>query len=80
MSVPEVLRILLFLVILTMAVLALMYLGRRRLETSAYLAWGLLAVLLPICGPFLVIALRPGRGRPIPARVSRRRACDRTVS
>ena len=43
-----------------MAALALYYLSRRRLSTYEYAAWGLLAILVPLLGPFLVIYLRPG--------------------
>jgi hypothetical protein len=46
-----------------MALLAIFYLRRRELSTTAYLAWGLLAILLPLLGPFLVIAIRPGKLR-----------------
>jgi hypothetical protein len=40
--------------------LAMLYLRRRQLQPRAFLFWGLLALLLPLLGPFLVIALRPG--------------------
>ncbi len=60
MSTTAILRILLFIDVLGMAFLAIFYLRRRRLSWLAYLCWSLLALVLPIAGPFLVIALRPG--------------------
>lgn len=57
----EALRLLLVLGALAMALLAAFYLRRRKLSLSEYIAWGLLLVLLPFLGPFLVILLRPGR-------------------
>ena len=47
--------------ILGMSLLATFYLRRRQLSLLAYAGWGLLALLLPLMGPFLVIWLRPGR-------------------
>jgi membrane-bound metal-dependent hydrolase YbcI (DUF457 family) len=49
--------------ILAMAFLAVFYLRRRQLGWAAYFFWGLLAIVLPVLGPFLVIASRPGRWR-----------------
>ncbi len=63
MSAADVLRLLLFLDVFGMALLAAFYLRRRELSWWAYLAWGLVALLIPILGPFLVIASRPGRPR-----------------
>lgn len=60
---PELLKVLLVLFSAAMFVLAVLYLRRRRLTWLEYGAFGLLALLLPILGPFLVIALRPGRPR-----------------
>jgi hypothetical protein len=57
---PDVMRLLLFLCLLGMAVLAAFYLRERRLSPAAYLGWGLLIILLPLLGPFLVIILQPG--------------------
>lgn len=57
----DALRLLLVLCALGMALLAAFYLRRRKLSLSEYIAWGLLLVLLPFLGPFLVILLRPGR-------------------
>jgi hypothetical protein len=55
----DIIRVLLLVDIIGLAVLALIYLRRRRLDLWTALAWGLLAVLVPILGPFLVIAFRP---------------------
>jgi hypothetical protein len=46
--------------IVCMALLGLIYLSQRQLRWQAFCAWGLLAVLIPVLGPFLVIASRPG--------------------
>lgn len=53
-------RLLITLSMLGMAVLAAFFLRRRCLTAAQYLSWGLLAVLLPLAGPFLVILLAPG--------------------
>ncbi|MDX1437679.1 MAG: hypothetical protein R3335_12755 [Anaerolineales bacterium] len=60
MTAPELLRLLLVICAVAMAALALFYLSRRRLTAYEYAAWGLLAILVPLLGPFLVIFLRPG--------------------
>jgi len=63
MDASVILRVLLVITIVALAVVALLYLRRRQLEARDYLAWGLLAVCVPLLGPFLVIACRPGRWR-----------------
>jgi len=62
---PAVLLIKIVLVVFCAALflLAVGYLLRRRLTWFEYGAFGLLALLVPILGPFLVIALRPGQPR-----------------
>jgi hypothetical protein len=60
----DTMRALLILCMAGMALLAAFYLRRREMTTRAYLAWGLLALLLPLLGPFLVILNHPGRLRP----------------
>lgn len=60
---PAVMRFLLLLCLLGMAWLGIFYLRRREMSLGEYLAWGMLAVLLPLVGPFLVILSRPGRLR-----------------
>jgi hypothetical protein len=57
---PETMRLLLAISLIGMALLAILYLSRRNLSPAEYLAWGLLIVLLPFLGPFLVVLLRPG--------------------
>ena len=57
---PEFMRAFLVAGLMAMALLALVYLRQRRLSISEYLLWGLLAVLVPLLGPFLVIWSRPG--------------------
>ena len=57
---PDAMRVLLVLCILSLAVLAAFYLCQRDLSLSEYLGWGLIVVMLPLVGPFLVIFLRPG--------------------
>lgn len=73
MAPEDLLRLLLLLTVIGMATLALLYLRQRRMPPLDALAWVLLAVLLPILGPIVVIAMRPGRpasrGLPRPARV-----------
>ncbi|MCC6147381.1 MAG: hypothetical protein IT308_07420 [Anaerolineaceae bacterium] len=63
MTTPDLLKVLLILTSAGMFVLAVFYLCRRRLSKLEYFAFGLLALALPILGPFVVIALRPGRPR-----------------
>jgi hypothetical protein len=46
-----------------MPVLAVLFLRGRKLTVFQYLLWGLLALLLPVLGPYLVIAARPGQMR-----------------
>mgnify|MGYP007084768462 CR=1 FL=1 len=58
--IPNILRALLLTAILCMAFLSFVYLSRRRLSWNQYLLWGLFSALVPVFGPFLVIALRPG--------------------
>jgi len=58
---PDVIRILLAIGVLGMAILAVLYLRRRELTIMEYLGWGLLIVLLPLLGPFLVIFYQPGK-------------------
>ncbi len=70
MDAADVVRALILLDIVAMALFAIFYLRQRPLSWLAFLGWGLLAVLVPVFGPFLVIAARPGgaRRRPRPAR------------
>ncbi len=63
MPVAVVLKAILVITILAMAFLAAFYLRRRQLSWAAYCFWGLVAISLPVLGPFLVIASRPGKWR-----------------
>ncbi len=56
-----VLRTLLLLDIIAMALLSFFYLRGRDLSWHAYLSYGLIALLVPLLGPFLVILTRPGK-------------------
>jgi len=58
---PETMRFLLLVSALGMALLAAFYLRRRELTIAEYVGWGLLALLLPLLGPFLVILSQPGK-------------------
>jgi hypothetical protein len=55
------LHLLLLLFIFAMYLLVVAYLRRRRMPFGAYAFWGLVALLIPAFGPFLVIVLKPGR-------------------
>jgi hypothetical protein len=59
----ELIRILLIADILGMALLAFFYLRQRKLSISEYIQFGLLALLVPLLGPFLVIVRKPGSSR-----------------
>lgn len=65
---PLFLRVSLVVCALGMALLAVFFLRRRKLSLSEYLAWGLVTLLIPLLGPFLVIAVRPGQARGLPFR------------
>jgi hypothetical protein len=56
----DTLRILLFACLFGMVMVAVLYLRQRKLSTLAYFMWGLLALMLPVLGPYLVIIARPG--------------------
>lgn len=60
MHTADILRALLIVTLLAQALLAVLYLRTRRLTWDGYLAWGLLTLLIPVLGPCLVIACRPG--------------------
>ena len=61
MLASDLMRALLILCVLGMAVLAVLYLRRRKMSIAEYIGWGLLIVLLPLLGPFLVIFYQPGK-------------------
>ena len=59
----DTLRVLLFVCLIGMLIMAVLYLRQRKLSTLDYVLWGLLALFLPVLGPYLVIAMRPGKSR-----------------
>ena len=65
----ETMLIFLGLTVLGMCLLAVFFLCGRRMTLLEYLGWGLLAVILPLVGPFLVIVMAPGK--PIPRVITR---------
>lgn len=64
MDTAGVIRTILLVDIVTMTLLSVVYLGQRRMGWMAYCGWGLLALFVPVIGPFLVIANRPGQWDP----------------
>ena len=60
---PQTMRLLMACILMGMELLAAFYLRQRRMPVLTYLGWGLLAVLLPVLGPFLVILSQPGSPR-----------------
>jgi hypothetical protein len=60
---PDLMRLALLAGMLAMVIVAAFYLRQRKLSTLAYTAWGLIAILVPIAGPFLVIWIQPGSQR-----------------
>jgi len=63
MMTPEFLRVGLFGGILAMLILSLFFLRGRELSAGEYILWGLLAVAVPVLGPYLVIFSKPGTQR-----------------
>jgi len=57
---PDLMRALLLICLLGMAILAALFLRTRQLPFFSFLLWGLLALFLPLLGPFLVILSNPG--------------------
>lgn len=58
---PELMRLFLYATLFAMLLLAVSFLKRRRISDKEFILWGLLALLLPVLGPYLVILYRPGR-------------------
>jgi hypothetical protein len=56
----DALRVLLVIFLLTIFLVSISYLRRRKMSKLAYAFWGTFALLLPAFGPFFVIAYRPG--------------------
>jgi hypothetical protein len=62
----ETLQVLLLLVILALYLLALLYLRRRGLNPARFAFWALLALFVPVLGPFIVFAAQPRAKDPLP--------------
>ena len=60
---PDLMRLMLLICMLSMVALAVFYLRERKLPLLEYALWGLVAILFPVIGPFLVIWMRPGDRR-----------------
>jgi hypothetical protein len=60
----DILRTVLLIAMMGMAILSFIYLSQRRLSWGEYLLLGVFSALIPVFGPFLVIALQPGIKRP----------------
>jgi len=58
---PEIFVVLLIACMVGEALLAALYLRTRSLSMSEYFGWALVIVLVPLLGPFLAIAVRPGQ-------------------
>lgn len=63
MPAETVIKAFLFAVILLLAGMALGYLWKRKLPPAGYIFWGLVALVIPVMGPILLIALHPGEVR-----------------
>jgi hypothetical protein len=59
----HLMRVLLVGCAIAMVCLAAFFLRSRKLSVLAYLGWGVIAILLPVLGPFLVIWMGPGEER-----------------
>jgi hypothetical protein len=68
MQTVDILRWGLFFSCAGMLVIALLFLGQRRLKTWQKMLWGALALCLPLLGPFLLIYCRPGERQLSPPR------------
>jgi hypothetical protein len=55
------LHVWLYVCIFGLLLLAVLYLRRREMSTLAYVLWGVFALVVPVVGPFVVIASRPGK-------------------
>jgi thiamine transporter ThiT len=60
---PEVMLFCVYLCLFLMPLMAVFFLRGRKMTIFEYLLWGLVALLLPVLGPYLVIASRPGQVR-----------------
>jgi len=65
-SSPDFMRLLLIACLVSLAVIAVFYLRGRQLSYWGYIGWGLVAVFIPLVGPFIVLLSRPGKKRVTP--------------
>jgi hypothetical protein len=61
--VETIIKAVLLTVIILLAGMALRYLWKRELPPAGYVFWAVVALLIPVLGPILLIALRPGEAR-----------------
>lgn len=73
MLAPETMHVLLGITVIGVALIAALFLYRRKLNLTGYLWWSVLLILVPILGPILVIAAAPGVSKS-PARQTHRAA------
>jgi hypothetical protein len=59
----ETLRLLLLLFLFVLYALAILYLSRRTLTPRQFAVWALVALFIPVLGPFIVFAAHPGQKR-----------------
>jgi hypothetical protein len=57
---PDMMRLLIAVYMMGVALLAVLFLRRREMSLLAYTFWGLVALMFPLVGPFVVLYLRPG--------------------
>lgn len=75
MATPKIIGLLLIIDIIVLAFFALFYLAQRRMHWFMYIGWALVAIIIPVLGPFLVISNHPGEWRsdPFPSAVLRQK-------
>ncbi len=59
----DTLRLMILGCILSLNILAALFLRGRKLSLWEYTGWGIVAMILPIIGPFIVIWVQPGHQR-----------------
>lgn len=60
----EIMRNILLAYLLGISAVAILFLRTRALSVAAYIGWGLVAILVPLAGPFAVLFFRPGSRLP----------------
>ncbi|HEY9075559.1 MAG TPA: hypothetical protein VIO61_03375 [Anaerolineaceae bacterium] len=56
-------RLMLGITLMLLALMAVFYLRQRSMAWWEYLLWGMVAVFIPLIGPFVVMIIRPGKKR-----------------